>query len=71
MTLTFNSGRPAQRALLKATDRGASAVLTFWPSEFAQLRGQYRFTRFAERINGSELLMQLQFVLGAHGAHPF
>ncbi len=53
------------------TDRGASAVLTYWPSEFSQIRGQYRFTRFAEGINANELLMQVQFVLGAHGAHPF
>src|SRR5713226_8125261 len=25
------------------TDKGASAVLTYWPSEFSQARGQYRF----------------------------
>jgi hypothetical protein len=69
----FVGGRydSSQRALLAGTDRGASAVLTYWPSEFSQLRGQYRFTRFAEGVNGSELLMQVQFVLGAHGAHPF
>jgi len=53
------------------TDKGASAVLTYWPSEFSQLRGQYRFTKYAEGINANELLMQLIFSLGAHGAHPF
>ncbi len=52
-------------------DRGASAVLTYWPSEFSQIRGQYRFTRYAEGINANELLLQVQFSLGAHGAHPF
>lgn len=53
------------------TDQGASAVLTYWPSEFSQVRGQYRFTRYAGNIDTHELLMQVQFSLGAHGAHPF
>jgi len=52
-------------------DRGASAVLTYWPSEFSQLRAQYRFTRYAEGLDANEVLLQLQFSLGAHGAHPF
>jgi hypothetical protein len=55
-------------------DRGDSAILTFWPSEFSQLRGQLRRNRY-ERPDGpvtaTELLVQLQFVIGAHGAHPF
>jgi hypothetical protein len=53
------------------TDQGASAVLTYWPSEFSQVRGQYRFVRYAGNIDTHELLMQVQFSLGAHGAHPF
>jgi hypothetical protein len=52
-------------------DKGGSLVLTYWPSEFAQIRGQYRFTRYAENIDANELLLQVQFALGAHGAHPF
>jgi hypothetical protein len=52
-------------------DRGASVVLTYWPSEFSQIRGQYRFTRYAEGLDANEILLQLQFSLGAHGAHPF
>lgn len=54
-------------------DRGASAVLTFWPSEFSQIRGQYRRTRFGDgsgRI-ANELLVQVLFTIGAHGAHAF
>jgi len=54
-----------------ATDKGGSVVLTYWPSEFSQIRGQYRFTNYAENIKTNELLMQVQFSLGAHGAHPF
>ncbi len=53
-------------------DKGGSAVLTFWPSEFSQVRGQYRRMRFGEdgRV-ANELLFQLLFTMGAHGAHSF
>jgi hypothetical protein len=63
-----HSDRPEAANL---TDHGASLVLTYWPSEFSQVRGQYRFTRYADNIDAHELLMQVQFSLGAHGAHPF
>jgi hypothetical protein len=53
------------------TDEGASALLTFWPSEFSQLRTQFRHTRRAEGTEDNELLFQLLFSIGAHGAHPF
>jgi hypothetical protein len=52
-------------------DKGGSAVLTFWPSEFSQLRAQYRRTQYGNGEKADELLMQLQFNIGAHGAHPF
>jgi hypothetical protein len=53
-------------------DRGISATLTFWPSEFSQIRGQLRHTRYGEFDKGvNELLLQLQFAIGAHGAHVF
>jgi hypothetical protein len=53
------------------TDKGGAALLTFWPSEFSQVRGQYRRTRFAEGNTANEFLFQLLFSIGAHGAHPF
>jgi hypothetical protein len=53
------------------TDSGFSPVITYWPSEFSQIRGQYRFTRYADGRSGNDLLFQFLFVLGAHGAHPF
>ncbi len=53
------------------TDKGLAATLTYWPSEFSQVRGEYRFTHYAENRDSNELLMQLIFSLGAHGAHPF
>ena len=62
------SSRPESANL---TDQGASAVLTYWPSEFSQVRGQYRFMHYAGSTDTNELLMQVMFSLGAHGAHPF
>ena len=54
-----------------AIDAGQSAVITYWPSEFSQARGQYRRTKYAVGEVANEFLFQLQFSIGAHGAHPF
>jgi hypothetical protein len=59
----------------RLTDTGFSAILTYWPSEFSQIRGQYRFGHLAtsptDFSNANEFLFQVLFVMGAHGAHPF
>jgi len=52
-------------------DSGESAILTFWPSEFSQIRAQFRRTNYAQGFVANELLFQFQYSLGAHGAHPF
>jgi hypothetical protein len=52
-------------------DKGPSLTLTFWPSEFSQIRGQYRRTRYAEGVTANEALFQFLFSIGAHGAHVF
>jgi hypothetical protein len=52
-------------------DTGESVVLTYWPSEFSQVRSQYRRTNYAIGPTANELLFQFQFSIGAHGAHPF
>ena len=52
-------------------DTGQSLLVTFWPSEFSQIRGQYRRTKYADSPTANELLFQFQFSIGAHGAHPF
>ncbi len=62
------SDRPREANL---TDKGGSAILTYWPSEFSQIRGQYRFTDYAGGHKANEVLLQAIFSLGAHGAHPF
>lgn len=62
----------SQRALDPSlTDEGGSFILTYWPSEFSQIRGQLRHTRFAEGRSANEALLQLLFSIGAHGAHSF
>ena len=63
------SGRARERDV---RDRSQSAVLTFWPSEFTQVRGQYRRTRYGDRERvANELFFQVLFTIGAHGAHAF
>jgi hypothetical protein len=52
-------------------DTGGSFVLTYWPSEFSQVRGQYRHIRYGEGETANEFLFQFLFSIGAHGAHPF
>lgn len=52
-------------------DTGQSVMLTYWPSEFSQVRGQFRRTKYAGGQTANEVLFQFQFSIGAHGAHPF
>jgi hypothetical protein len=52
-------------------DTGGSLLLTYWPSEFSQVRAQYRRTNYDLGPTANELLFQFQFSIGAHGAHPF
>jgi hypothetical protein len=53
------------------TDKGPSLLLTYWPSEFSQVRGQFRRINYAEGTTANELLFQFLFSIGAHGAHVF
>ena len=60
------------RALMPSlTDAGGMAHLTFWPTEFSQIRGQYRRVNYAEGVSANEVMLQLSFSIGAHGAHVF
>jgi hypothetical protein len=52
-------------------DSGRSLIITYFPSEFSEVRGQLRRTNYAEGENATEFLFQFQFAIGAHGAHPF
>jgi len=52
-------------------DRGGSLALSYWPSEFSQVRGQYRRTQYGDGVTANEFLFQFLFSIGAHGAHSF
>jgi hypothetical protein len=65
------SGNPAILNTSLLQDTGGSFVLTYWPSEFSQIRGQLRRTSYGDNRTANEVLFQFQFSIGAHGAHPF
>ena len=65
----FDQSEHADDAAMR--DRGQSLLLTYWPSEFSQIRGQYRRTKYATSELANEFLFQFQFSIGAHGAHQF
>jgi hypothetical protein len=48
-----------------------SPALTWYLSEFSKLRLQYNFDEIDHFGQASSVWMQFEFVLGAHGAHPY
>jgi hypothetical protein len=52
-------------------DVGEAITGTFWPSEFLQFRGELRRRHYSDGEIANEFLLQIQFAIGAHGAHPF
>jgi hypothetical protein len=48
-----------------------SPNLTWYPSEFSKLRLQYNYDRSDLFGDQHGIWMQLEFLLGAHGAHKF
>ena len=62
---------PNGRWTRRWSTRGGSFYVTFWPSEFNQVRGQYRRTKYGDGVTANEFLFQLNFSIGAHGAHVF
>jgi hypothetical protein len=63
--------RSAQALDPSLIDTGGSVYLTFSPSEFSLVRGQYRRTNYGDGIKANEFLFQMNFSIGAHGAHVF
>ncbi len=48
-----------------------SALATYLPSEFMRLRLQGSWDRLPGGRDGPEVILHLEFAIGAHGAHPF
>jgi hypothetical protein len=53
------------------TERRLSALATWLPSEFQRLRAQAAWDHLPGGSDGFELTLHLEFIIGAHGAHPF
>ncbi len=53
------------------TEHRVSAIASWLPSEFQRLRLQAAWDRLPGGRDGLELLLHLEFAIGAHGAHPF
>lgn len=70
-TCSFFAPRGSRFDLPLVQDTGGSVLLTYWPSEFSQIRGQLRRTRYGEGRTANEFLFQFILSMGAHGAHPF
>jgi hypothetical protein len=65
------SACPANLLNSLIVDTGGSLLLTYWPSEFSQIRGQLRRTSYGDSFTTNEFIFQFIFSMGAHGAHPF
>jgi hypothetical protein len=65
------------RSAIDATDiyRGdrtrLSPVLTWYPSEFSKIRLQYNYDQGQHFSDEHSVWLQLEFTLGAHGAHKY
>jgi hypothetical protein len=55
----------------EGTERRYGAILAWVPSEFERIRFQVSYDRRPGGEDGWEGLVQLEFGVGAHGAHPF
>lgn len=69
------SGDPALYTAYDAPERGNrsrySTNMTWFPTEFSKFRFQYNYDRRSAIGNDHSLLLQFEFLLGAHAAHKF
>jgi len=52
-------------------DKGGSLVLTWFPSEYQKWRLQYQRASYGGIGTRDAVILQFEFSLGPHGAHPF
>ncbi len=62
---------PAAGISAPGTERRASGVLNWYPSEFSRIALQASWDRLPGGVDGFEGLIHFEFGIGAHGAHPF
>jgi hypothetical protein len=66
-----NSGAFDASDVLRGERTRFSPNLTFYPSEFSKIRLQYNHDHGALFGNADAIWLQMEFLLGAHGAHKF
>ncbi|PYJ05052.1 MAG: hypothetical protein DME25_09180 [Verrucomicrobia bacterium] len=69
--VTGNHGAFDSQDVFRGERTRVSPNLTFYPSEFSKLRLQYNYDHGALFGDEHSLWLQLEFLLGAHGAHKF
>jgi hypothetical protein len=62
---------PAGAAGAGSPEQRGSALAIWYPTEFERLRLQASYDRLPGGKEGVEVLLSLEFAIGAHGAHPF
>ena len=71
----FVTGNTGANDALDPVERGdrtrISPNLTWYPTEFSKLRLQYNYDHGQVLGDDHSVWMQLEFLLGAHGAHKF
>lgn len=66
-----NAGAWDARDVYRGERTRVSPGLTFYPSEFSKLRLQYNYDHGQYFGTDHSIWMQVEFLLGAHGAHKF
>ncbi len=62
---------PAAGDSAPGTEQRWSAVGNWYPSEFSRLALQVAYDQRPGGASGWESILRLEFIMGAHGAHPF
>jgi hypothetical protein len=66
-----NTGADDANDVFRGERTRFSPVLTFYPSEFSKLRLQYNYDHGELFGTDHSVWLQMEFLLGAHGAHKF
>ena len=66
-----NSGADDPNDVFRGQRTRISPALTFYPSEFSKIRLQYNYDQGVLFGEAHSVWLQLEFLLGAHGAHKF
>lgn len=69
--VTGNSGASAEGNAQRGEVERIAPAITCYFSEFSKLRLQYNYTHFAAGSDEQAVWAQLEFMIGAHGAHKF